>query len=216
MAAVWERIKAVVARRELSAALAAITELAPAPDSDADEDRRALLVTRYATVRPFLALLTTVVDLGATPQGGPVLDALRGLAELMGRKKVTPAAIDTTMLSGSWRRHILDAPQLEPGCVDWKAYVFCVLEAFHRMLRRREIFARNSSKRGDPRADALDGAAWERTRPVVLTSLGLTATAAEHLHARAQLLDGTYKEVVSRLPGNAQAVGPDPPVVRGG
>jgi len=51
---------------------------------------------------------------------------------------------------------------------------------------------------------------------VVLTSLGLTATAAEHLHARAQLLDGTYKEVVSRLPGNAQAVGPDPPVVRGG
>jgi hypothetical protein len=52
--------------------------------------------------------------------------------------------------------------------------------------------------------------------PVVLTSLGLTATAAEHLHARAQLLDGTYKEVASRLPGNALAVGPDPPVVRGG
>jgi len=36
---------------------------------------------------------------------------------------------------------------------------------------------------GRPRADLLDGAAWERTRPVVLTSLGLTATAAEHLHA---------------------------------
>jgi hypothetical protein len=71
MAAVWERIEAVVPRRELSAALAAITELAPAPDSDADEAWRALLVTRYATVRPFLASLTTVVDLGATPQGGP-------------------------------------------------------------------------------------------------------------------------------------------------
>jgi hypothetical protein len=98
--------------------------------------------------------------------------------------------------------------------VDWKAYVCCVLEAFHRMLRRREILARNPSKWADPRADLLDCAAWERTRPVVLTSLGLTA--AEHLHARAQLLDGTYKEVVSRLPGNAQAVGPDPPVVRGG
>jgi len=210
VAAVWERIEAVVPRRELSAALAAITELAPAPDSDADEAWRALLVTRYATVRPFLALLTTVVDFGATPQGGPVLAALRGLADLMGRKKVTPAEIDTTMLSGSWRRLVLDAPQLEPGCVDWKAYVFCVLEAFHRMLRRREIFARNSSKWGDPRADLLDGAAWERTRPVVLTSLGLTATASEHLQARAQLLDGTYKEVASRLPGNTQAtVGPD-------
>jgi TnpA family transposase len=30
--------------------------------------------------------------------------------------------------------------------VDWKAYVFCVLEQFHRMLRRREIFAWEQAK----------------------------------------------------------------------
>ena len=53
--AVWEQIEAVVPRRELAAAIAAITELAPPLDSDADEAWRAQLVTRFATVRPFLA-----------------------------------------------------------------------------------------------------------------------------------------------------------------
>lgn len=39
---------------------------------------------------------------------------------------------------------MLSAPYLEPGTVDWKAYAFCVLEQVHLMLRRREVFAKNS------------------------------------------------------------------------
>ncbi|GGU92513.1 hypothetical protein GCM10010502_52480 [Kitasatospora aureofaciens] len=70
----------------------------------------------------------------------------------MGRKKVGQAEIDTGLLSGSWRRLVLSAPHLEPGEVDWKAYTFCVLEQAHRLLRRKEVFAKNSSKWGDPRA----------------------------------------------------------------
>jgi hypothetical protein len=85
-----------------------------------------------AVVRPFLKLLVKVVDFGATPEGAPVLAALKTLPELMGRKKVGPAEIDTELLAGSWRRLVLAAPNLEPGTVDWKAYVFCVLEQFHR------------------------------------------------------------------------------------
>lgn len=57
----------------------------------------------------------------------------------------------------------------------WKAYVFCVLEQFHRMLRSRQIFAKNSSQWSDPRAKLLDGEAWERVKPTVLVSLGLPA-----------------------------------------
>ncbi|MDX3772413.1 hypothetical protein OG963_04535 [Streptomyces sp. NBC_01707] len=70
----------------------------------------------------------------------------------MGRKKVGPAEIDTGLLTGSWRRLVLSAPHLEPGTVDWKAYTFCVLEQLHRMLRSKQVFARNSSKWSDPRA----------------------------------------------------------------
>lgn len=43
--------------------------------------------------------------------------------------------------------------------MDWRAYVFRVLESFHRLLRRREVFAKNSSKWGDLRAKLLNGEA---------------------------------------------------------
>ncbi|GGV00538.1 transposase [Streptomyces albospinus] len=180
--------------------------MTPPLDSDADEAWRAMLVGRFGTVRPFLKPLVEVVDFGATPEGLPVLKALKSLPELMGRKKVGPAEIDTELLAGSWRRLVLTSPQLEPGTVDWKAYTFCVLEQFHRMLRRKEVFAKNSSKWGDPRAKLLVGEAWEQAKPTVLASLGLPEAAGEHLAARAALLDGTYREVASRLPANAQIV----------
>ncbi|EHM25672.1 hypothetical protein OG771_39400 [Streptomyces anulatus] len=40
----------------------------------------------------------------------------------------------------------------------------------------------------------------------MLASLGLPGEAGEHLAARAALLDGTYREVASRLSDNAQIV----------
>ncbi|MEH0564456.1 DUF4158 domain-containing protein [Streptomyces silvae] len=206
LTAMWERIEEVVPREELAAAIAALFELAPPIDSDADEAWRTMLVTRFPTVRPFLALLVKVVDFGATPEGLPVLKALKSLPDLMGRKKVSPDEIDTSLLTGSWRRLVLSAPHMELGTVDWKAYVFCVLESFHRLLRRREVFAKNSSKWGDPRAKLLDGEAWEQVRPTVLASLNLPGEAGEHLAARAALLDGTYREVAGRVPANSQIV----------
>ncbi|MCX4906456.1 hypothetical protein OHA11_19360 [Streptomyces sp. NBC_00878] len=185
LTAMWDRIEAVVPRHELAAAIAALL------DSDADEAWRAMLVNGFGTVRPFLRLLVKVVDFGATPEGLPVLTALKSLPDLMGRKKVGPKEIDTDLLIGSWRRLVHSAPHLELGTVDWKAYTFCVLEQFHRMLRRREVFAKNSSKWGDPRAKLLAGEAWEQAKPIVLASLNLPAGASEHLTARAALLDGT-------------------------
>lgn len=206
LTAMWERIEEVVPREELAAAIAALFELAPPIDSDADEAWRTMLVTRFPTVRPFLALLVQVVDFGATPEGLPVLKALKSLPDLIGRKKVGRDEIDTSLLVGSWRRLALSAPHLEAGTVDWKAYVVCVLESFHRMLRRREVFAKNSSKWGDPRAKLLDGEAWEQVRPTVLASLNLPGKPGEHLAARAALLDGPYREVAGRVPANSQIV----------
>lgn len=80
---------------------------------------------RFGTVRPFLKLLVSVVDFGATAEGEDVLGALLSLPELMGRRKVGPAEIDAGLSTGSWRRRVLSAPHLEPGTVDWKTYTFC-------------------------------------------------------------------------------------------
>ncbi|WP_018255831.1 hypothetical protein [Salinispora mooreana] len=119
---------------------------------------------------------------GAIPEGLPVLNELRSLPDLVGRKKVGPHEFNTGLLIGSWRRLVLSAPHLEPGT---KAYTFYVLEHLYRMLR-------NSSKWGDPRAKLLAGEAWEQAQPTVLASLNLPAESGGHLTARAAPLDGTY------------------------
>jgi hypothetical protein len=88
--AMWERIEQVVPRHELAAAIAALFELTPPLDSDADEAWRAQLVTRFGTVRPFLKLLVTVVDFGATPEGLPVLKGVEVAAGPDGTQEGRP------------------------------------------------------------------------------------------------------------------------------
>ncbi|TLF66303.1 hypothetical protein FE391_24635 [Nonomuraea sp. KC401] len=66
---VWEAIDAIVPRRELREAVAAVTEMVPPPDADADGEMRALLATRIATVSGFLKTLTTAIEFGANAEG---------------------------------------------------------------------------------------------------------------------------------------------------
>src|SRR5712692_8841182 len=73
---VWADIERVVSRSEIAAALAAVIELAPSTDEDADEVGRVELVKRYAMVRPFLPLLTEVILFGAVEGGQTVLKAV--------------------------------------------------------------------------------------------------------------------------------------------
>lgn len=65
---------------------------------------------------------------------------------------------------------------LPSGVVHKAAYVFCVLEQFHRHLRRRDIYAPESSRWGDPRAKLLSGPAWQQAKPQALTTLSRRRT----------------------------------------
>jgi hypothetical protein len=58
VAEVWKAIERVVPRGQVTAALAAVWELAPLPDEQAAEAWRAELLKRHATIRPFLPTLT--------------------------------------------------------------------------------------------------------------------------------------------------------------
>ena len=87
---------------------------------------------------------------------------------------------------------------------DHRAYVFCVLEALHRGLRRREVYAEGADRWGDPRARLLDGDRWENARPRVLKALDLPAEPDAHLEALSVTLDDAYRQVASEI---AQANG---------
>lgn len=199
---VWGQIEAVISRAELAAAMAAVEELTPAPDSDDDEAWRAELTKRYAVVRPFLSLLGEVVAFDAAPEGRPVWEALRRLPELAGRQKVRDDEIVAEVVTGSWRRLVYAAPDLEPGTIDRRAYTFCVLESLHRALRRRDVFAPASNRWADPRAKLLDGAAWAKAKDSTLASLGLPENPDGHLDELATTLDRSYRAVAERLPAN--------------
>ena len=78
----WAEIERVASRDKVASAIEAVEELAPFGEEDDDDaDRRAELVKRYATVRPFLPMLTAVVPFGATDAGAPVLAAARSLPD---------------------------------------------------------------------------------------------------------------------------------------
>jgi len=145
---VWNQIEAVVSRSELAAAMMAIEELTPAADSDDNEAWRAELTKRYAVV-------------WAVPVAAQRGHRLRRCARGPGDP------------GSSWRRLVYTGPDLEPGTIDRRPYTFCVLEALHRALRRRDVFAPGSARWADPRAKLLDSSAWAKVKDATLTSLDL-------------------------------------------
>ncbi len=197
---VWESIEAIVPRRQLREAVDAVSEMVPPPGADADAEARARLMERIATVTPFLKILTEVIEFGCTPEAGAALAAMRSLPRLLDRRtKVTAADIDHTLLSGSWKSLVLP----KTGRIDRNAYVFCVLTAFHRHLRRREIYAEASSRWRDPRAQLLAGEAWDRAKGPALTDLQLREDPDALLAEQACALDAALRDVAAQVSAGA-------------
>jgi hypothetical protein len=120
MPEVMSAVEQVVSRDKLAAAVETVFALLPAvaeagAEDDNDLERRAELAGRYATVRPFIELLASVVPWGCTAAGTPVVAALRALPALMARKK--PGAEHVRefdeLITGSWRRLVFASPRLE-------------------------------------------------------------------------------------------------------
>ena len=206
----WATLQAAVPRDRLAAAVSAVDELTPGDRDDAAASQRAELVKRYATVRPFLALLGDVLPLAATQAGAPVLTAVRRLAQLIGRKRVRRDEVIEAVVTGSWSRLVFASPDLPPDSVDGRAYALCVLEGLHRALRRRDVYAVGSPRWGDPRAALLDGPGWEQARPQVLTALRLTEPVETHLTELAGRLDAAYLGLAAQLETPGQPSGDAP------
>ena len=79
------------------------------------------------------------------------------------------------IVAAAWKAQVFPKGRPE-GTVDRNGYVFCVLEAFHTRLKRRDTYAVASSRWADPRAQLLAGLAWEAKKETLLDSLQLAAT----------------------------------------
>ena len=203
VAHIWSAIEQVVPRDQLADALATIAAFVPEDDGDGDAEWRAELVARYGTVRGFIRLLVDVINFGAVEASAPVVEALSRLPELIGRKRIGAEEVASDLVTGSWRRLVFASPAAAAGTVDKAAYSFCILEHLHRALPRRDVFAKDGDRWGDPRARLLAGERWIAAQPRVLKALGLAAEPARHLAELASALHAAYVQVAGGLPGNA-------------
>ena len=96
-------------------------------------------------------------------------------------------------------------PQAGAPLIDRPAYTFCVLEALHTGLRRRDVYAVGADKWGDPRGRLIEPRLWVAERPTILTALGLPADPRQHLTELAEALDGAYKQVAAGMAANPAA-----------
>ncbi len=203
---IWAAIEAIVSRAQLRAAVATVTDMLPPPDTADFSDWRKDLTGRIVTVSGFLKILPDVITFGANPEAAPVLDAVRALPALLGsRKKPTMNDIHAGVVTGPWKRLVFGESTATDESVDKSAYVFCVLEQFHRHLRRRDVYAAASDRWRDPQADLLDGPRWAGIKDTVLTALGLPEDPDALLAGHARELDEAYRQVGGRLVTNTAA-----------
>jgi TnpA family transposase len=206
---VWEMIEARIPRAQLRDAVEVVTEMVAPPEADDDGGWRAEMASRYPTVSGFVKVLTEAIAFEANPEGRRVLAAMKALPGALAHKPREHSAtllpvrfIDSQVVGGVWKRLVYGHPARKDGLADRNAYVFCVLEQFHRRLKRREIHAPASSRWRDPNSQLLEGAKWEAVKDSVLTDLGLPHDPGEHLAELEEVLDRSYRVVRAGLAAN--------------
>ena len=203
---VVDAVVQVVSREQLEAALETVAELLPLPsaEDDGDLEWRVELMERYATVRPFLEQLASVVPWGSTAVGSQIVAAVKALPRVTAARKPGAEHVKgfEDLVTGSWRRLVFGNPKLDPSLIDRPAYVFCILEALHSALRRRDVYAVGADRWGNPRAALIPERLWVRERTSVLTVLGLEADPRAHLRELAGLVDDAYTQVAAGLAAN--------------
>ena len=205
VARVWEAIEARFPRAQVQADAATVAgQISPVQPADG-QWRSELAGRRIATVSGFVKTLTATITFGATGEGAPVLAAMRDLGEQLASSaqwSVRNPRIHAQVVPGPWKHLVFGHPADPRGEIDKNAYTYCVLEAFHRYLRRREIYAPASTRWRDPRAHLLEGEQWEVVRDDVLTVLDLPADPDALLAQHVQTLEEAYIYVGGRLIAN--------------
>jgi hypothetical protein len=136
---VWEAIEARIPRSQVRAAAATVSGMVPPPEAIPEGNWRAELAKRITAVSGFVKVLTSTITFGATATGAPVLAAMTDLGEQLAseaRWTVRNRRVHPAVVTGPWQHLVFGHPARADGSVDRAAYTFCVLEQFHRYLKR--------------------------------------------------------------------------------
>jgi len=166
-----------------------------------DEQGHQQLLGKYTTVRAFLPTLFRTITFQATPAARPVLEAVTFLTSIERKKNPPLDEAPRAVIDRSWRRYVI-AHEGKEEHIDRTAYTICVVERLQEALRRHELFVSPSERWSDPRANLLQGAAWEAVRGQVCQTLGRAEKPEETLSSLQTELDTAYQQTHANLAMN--------------
>ena len=159
-----ETIFASIPKERLAESITTVNNLArPSDDNFHDE-----LVAQYGRVRRFLPKLLNDIVFKAAPAGEITLQAFNYLLDMGLSRKQLLEEPPLDIITKPWKRLVFDSE----GRVNKRGYTLCFLNKLQDSLRRRDIYAENSDRWGDPRAKLLQGAEWKAKRIQVCRALG--------------------------------------------
>ena len=191
---------AAIGSARIEDAIERARRLARPPD---DRHFRELCASWRRSKRLFEGLLGRIA-FEATPSTEPVREALAFLADTPDWTRSPMRSAPTACVSTAWSRHVFADGVKQPGArvADSRAYVFAVLEATRKALKRRDIFVATSARFADPNRGMLKDAAWAAARPAILRALGRSEDARVEIGRLCEQLDAAYQRANANLPEN--------------
>ena len=159
------------------------------------------LKRRWSRARKLFLNIITRIDLAAAPGGRAVTEAMDWLRDHPDWNGVAMKDAPTTVLSRSWQPCVLDGGG---KVADPKAYVFATIEAWHKAVKRRDVFAVPGIRYADPRLGMLERQAWQNAKGTVCRTLGHTLDGQAEVQRLAGVLDETFRRVAGRAGRNTE------------
>ncbi|NMP24756.1 Tn3 family transposase [Sulfobacillus harzensis] len=152
----------------------------------------------YPQIRQVLPRLLAGIAWQATPAGQGTVAAWEFLREHESQATRSWPTAPTTGMTAAWRTVAVD----DKGRIGKKAYTFWVLSRVLEGVRSHDLYVTPSERYGDPRAQLLQGAAWDAVRPQVLRTLNWAVDAESSLRPVREALDAAYRTTAAHWETN--------------
>ncbi len=179
---------------ELRVAILRTRALARPPD---DKHFVELCASWRRVNRLFYNLLRRI-EFDASHRDDNVIIALKYLTNVKSWAKDDMADAPMGCVTSPWNRHVSKGPKL----IDNRAYVFAVLEAARKAIKRRDVFVTPSIRFANPNLGLLDDKSWQSSKPTILRALGRSSDARAECACLSRTLDAAYLRTASKMPDN--------------
>jgi len=160
------------------------------------------LLKSYRSIRRFMPALLKAIAFQGTASSRALLNAWEFLYRLDHEDpKPHMEEAPQDIVHGSWRSLVFGGD----ARIDRRYYTFCVLQQLQENLHRRDAFVVPSHRWYDPRAQLLQGQAWESARARVCRTLGWSTDGKAEVTRLSQIVDEAYRRTAARFAQNPAA-----------